>query len=232
MKGKRIFWGVFLVLSGIFMIISKLGFFPDVNAFSLLITVFLVIVIVKSLLRINFFGVLFPIAFLCIIYDKQLGLTSITPGPVLFAAFLLSIGLSMIFHKNSKWFQGREKHDDYSFQDINIEDEDHVRFKNSFSGSIKYINSNKFERADISCTFSGIKVYFDNASMKSENAVVRIDASFSGVELYVPKNWRIEDKTDVFLGGISEKNKSDSVITNTLTLVGNISFAGVEIIYI
>ncbi|MCW8000075.1 hypothetical protein CFK35_19690, partial [Clostridium sp. cpc1] len=60
----------------------------------------------------------------------------------------------------------------------------------------------------------------------------RINASFSGIELYVPKNWNIDDKTNVFLGAISEKNKNDKTTTNTLTIIGDITFSGVEIIYI
>ncbi len=77
-----------------------------------------------------------------------------------------------------------------------------------------------------------MKVYFDNAIITNCNAIVRINASFSGIELYVPKTWNIDDKTNVFLGAISEKNKNDKITTNTLTLVGDINFAGVEIIYI
>lgn len=48
----------------------------------------------------------------------------------------------------------------------------------------------------------------------------------------MPKNWNIDDKTNVFLGAINEKNRNDKTTTNTLTLVGDINFAGVEIIYI
>ncbi len=50
-------------------------------------------------------------------------------------------------------------------------------------------------------------MYFDNAIMTDSNAIVRINASFSGIELYVPKTWNIDDKTNVFLGAISEKTK-------------------------
>ncbi|MBA9010068.1 putative membrane protein [Clostridium saccharobutylicum] len=77
-----------------------------------------------------------------------------------------------------------------------------------------------------------MKLYFDNAVMSNENAVVRINASFSGIELYIPKAWNVDDKTNVFLGSVSEKNRNNQVTTNTLTLVGDVSFSGVEIIYI
>ena len=232
MKKDSIFWGLTLILGGVFLVISKLGYFPDINVFSLLLTVFLVVVIVKSLLKINFTGVLFPIAFICIIYDKQLGLTAITPWTVLMAALLGSIGLSMIFHKHTKWVNTKHNCEDYKFEKIDVEDESNVRFKTSFGASIKYINTDKFEQADFNCSFGAMKVYFDKAIMSKNNAIVRINASFSGIELYVPKTWNIDDKTNVTLGSISEKNRSAQITTNTLTLVGDITLSGVEIIYI
>lgn len=232
MKKDRIFWGFILILGGIFLIINKLGYFPDVNAFSLLLTVFLVVVIVKSLFTLNFSGILFPIAFICIIYDKQLGITKITPWTVLLAAALGSIGLSMIFHKHTKMVNFKCDCEEGKFEKIDIEYESYVRFNNSFSGTIKYINTDKFEQADFKCSFGAMKVYFDNAVMSNNNAIVRINASFSGVELYIPKSWKIENKADVFLASIEEKNKRDEITTNTLTLVGNVNFSGVEIIYI
>lgn len=232
MKKESVFWGVLLILGGIFLIISKLRYFPSVNVFSLLLTVLLVVIIVKSLPRFNFGGVLFPIAFICIIYDKQLGLTAITPWTVLIAALLGSIGLSMIFHKHIKWGNTTFNCEDYKFEKIDVEDESHVKFKNSFGASIKYINTDNFEHAEFNCSFGNMKVYFDNAIMSKDNAIVRINASFSGIELYIPKTWNIDDKTNVSLGAISEKNRNNQITTNTLTLVGDINFSGVEIIYI
>ena len=232
MKKESVFWGVLLILAGIFLIISKLGFFPGVNAFSLLLTVFLLVVIGKSLLHLNFQGILFPIAFICIIYDKQLGLTAITPWTVLMAALLGSIGLSMIFHKKIKWINHEHNHEDYKFEKIDIEDGSNVGFKTSFGASVKYVNTDKFEQADFNCSFGAMKVYFDNAIMSNENAIVRINASFSGIELYIPKTWSVENKTNVFLGDVSEKNRNNQTTTNTLTLVGDVSFSGVEIIYV
>ena len=232
MKKERIFWGVLFILAGIFLVISKLGYFQDVNVFSLLLTVFLVVVIVKSLLRLNFAGILFPIAFLSIIYDKQLGITAITPWTVLIAALFGSIGLSMIFHKRINWVNHNHNCEDYKFEKIDVEDESNVTFKNSFGASIKYINTDKFEQGDFDCSFGAMKVYFDNAVMSNENAIVRINASFSGIELYIPKTWNVNDKTNVFFGSVSEKNRNNQTTTNDLTLVGNVSFSGVEIIYI
>ena len=232
MKKERIFWGVLFILAGIFLVISKIGYVQEVNIFSLLLTVFLVAVIFKSLIHFNFPGILISAAFICIIYDEQLGITDITPWTILIAAILGSIGLSMIFHKHNRCFKHKHNCEDYKFEKINVEDESHVKFKSSFGASIKYINTDKFEEAELNCSFGALKVYFDNATMTNKNAVVNVNISFSGIELYVPRTWRVEDKTNVFLGGVSEKNKNEQVTTNTLTLVGDISFGGMEIIYI
>jgi predicted membrane protein len=232
MKKEKYFWGLLFVLLGVFLIVSKLGYFADVNVFSLLMTAFFIVVIVKSIFKLNFAGILFPLAFIAIMYDEWLGITSITPWTVLFAATLGSIGLSMIFHKHNKWINVEFDSEDYKFEKIDVEDEDHVRFKTSFSGSIKYINTDNFEQADLNCSFGGMKVYFDHAVMKNNNAIVRLDASFSGVELFIPKEWKVQNKTNVFLASIEEKNSSSEMATNTLTLVGDIKFSGVEIIYV
>lgn len=232
MKKEKVFWGLLFVLLGVFLIVNKLGFFAGVNVFSLIMTAFLVVVIVKSIFKLNFAGILFPLAFIAIIYDEQLGITEITPWTVLFAAMLGSIGLSMIFHKHNKWINVGCDSDDYEFEKIDVEDEDHVIFRTSFGGSIKYVNTDNFEQADLSCSFGAMKVYFDHAVMKDNNAVVRINASFSGVELFVPKAWKVENRTNVFLAAIEEKNSSSEITTNTLTLIGDIKFSGVEITYI
>jgi len=232
MKKEMVFWGILFILMGVFLIISKLGYFPNVNVISLLLTAFLVAVIVKSIVRLNFAGVLFPIAFICIMYDKQLGITNITPWTVLIAALLGSIGLSMIFHKHTKCVNFKFDSEDYKFEKIDVEDESHIRIKNSFTSSIKYINTDNFEQADFNCSFGSMKVYFDKAIMSNDNAIVRISASFSGIELYIPREWNVDDKTNVVLGSINEKNRNNQVTTNTLTLVGDIKFSGVEIIYI
>ncbi|MBE6089980.1 MAG: hypothetical protein E7206_18475 [Clostridium beijerinckii] len=232
MKKERVFWGILFILAGIFMVISKLGYFPDINAFSLILTVFLVVIIAKSIPYLNFSGILFPIAFICIIYARQLGITAITPWTVLIAALFGSIGLSMIFHKHVNWIHHNHVHEDYKFEKIDIEDEGNIIFRNSFGACIKYINTNEFEQADLNCSFGAMKVYFDNAVMGSENAIVRVNASFSGVELYIPRTWKVDNKTNVFLGSVDEKNRNNERSTNTLTLVGDVSFSGVEIIYI
>ena len=77
-----------------------------------------------------------------------------------------------------------------------------------------------------------MSVYFNNSKMQNETAVINLNASFSGVELYIPKEWEVEDKTNSSFSGIEVHNRSDLEKTNTLILVGDITFSGVEIFYV
>lgn len=240
MKIERIFLGIVFILGAAFLIISSFfNYFPNINVFSLVLTAFLGIIIVKNVMRMHFPGILFPIALICIIYEEPLGITNITPWPVLMAALLGSIGLSMVFdkqwrwgHRHRRWIHGKYNNEDYRFDKVDIEDGSYVKFETSCGASIKYINTNQFEQADLSCSFGSMKVYFDNAVMCKNNATARINSSCGAIELYVPKTWYVEDKTNVFVGSVDEKNKNNETTTNTLTLVGNINFSSVEIIYI
>ena len=87
-----------------YVVISKFGILPDIGVFSIILTVFFLWLFVEGIRNVNFWEILFSIAFICIIYDEPLGITALTPWTVLGAAFLGSIGLSLIFGgKKRKW---------------------------------------------------------------------------------------------------------------------------------
>lgn len=236
MKKDNIYWGLLFLIGGIFLIISKLGFLGDVNVFSLVIAILLVGIIIKSVISAHFSGIFFPVAFIAILFDEKLGITAVTPWTVLFAALLLTIGANLLFGKKRfNKFYHKSYVDGNNFcgkQSISTEDEGNIRIDTSFQGCTKYINSKNFERCDVDCSFASLKIYFDNAVMKNENAILNMDVSFGGVEIYVPKGWRVVNNASCSFGAINEKNKINSVITNTLTITGEISFSGVEVFYI
>jgi hypothetical protein len=226
---KKLFWGLFFIAAGIFVLFDQLVGFTEISLFSLLCTILLIPIFVKSIFKLNFAGILFPLAFLCIIYSEQLNLESITPIPVLLTALLGSIGLSIIFDRHHIYWDHHEEHFD---QIINGEDKDEVNLSVNFGSSIKYVNSEDFKIAKLKCSFGAMKIYFDNAKIVGDNAVIDLDISFSGVELYIPKDWRIINKVGVSLGGVEQKNSSRDEFKKTVTLTGNVNLAGVEIFYI
>lgn len=230
-KRHRIFTGITLIILSIILIISKFGFLNDFGIWSLLFTIFLIYVIIKSIHPINFGGILFPIAFLCIIYNKQLNIEVLTPWTVLIVAALGTIGLSMIFH-GKECNRNYNRIGNYKFDVIDSEDESNVVQKTSFGATTKYINSENFKQADFDCNVGAMEIYFDKANVKEGKAIVRINAYCSGINLYVPKKWNVENHLEVFLSGVEQKNGNEPDGLTTLVLIGNIKLSGVEIIFV
>ena len=61
---------------------------------------------------------------------------------------------------------------------------------------------------------------------------VTIDSKFSGLKLYVPKEWNVQSHVRAFFGGVDEKGQPSSSGYPTLNITGRIHFGGVEIHYI
>lgn len=229
MKRKNLFWGLLFIVAAVLIIVNGLGVFPEVSIFQIVATIILVGIMIKSIMYVNFPGILFPIAFLCIIYAEAWNITEVTPWPVLLTALLGSIGFSMIF-KQHRW---QDHCDTENFSEvINQPDSNIVNCSVNFGSSMKYINTDNFERANIKCSFGAMKVYFDNAVVSSDRAEIYLDVSFSGVELYIPKTWKVVNEVNPSLGAMEEKNRNAGTDLPIVTIRGNVSFSGVEIIYV
>lgn len=233
-NGEKIFWGLFFILGAAFLLIGKMGFLQEVSAFTIMFAILLTGWFVHSLIHVEFTGILFSLAFLAILFDKQLGITAITPWPVLTAALLGSIGLGMLFH--GRWHRHHHHWEQYSFEEhsetINVDDTSCFTFSTKFGSSIKYINTDELKQANLECSFGAMKVYFDNAAIKDGHAVANLAVSFSGVELYIPKEWQVVNHASASFGAVDEKNRAQTNGSPILTLTGNVSFGGVEIIYV
>jgi len=246
MKKKDIFWGLIFVFAAIFIIVDRLGYFPQIGIFKVVATIILISIMLKSLIHVRFSGILFPIALLCIIYADQWNITALTPGPVLVTALLASIGLSMIFKKDDYWRHYEHwnrhswRHDQRCHNDdgkqfdkvINEPDGNVINCTANFGSSMKYINTDNFEKANIKCSCGSMKVYFDKAVISSGHAEIYLDISLSGVELYIPKTWNVVYDVSTTMGGIDEKNSKIASDSPVVTIRGSISLSGVEIIYI
>lgn len=237
MKKRKIFWGIFFILAAIFIIISKLGIMPDVGAFSVLATVFWLWVFVQGIRHVNFYEILFPIAFICIIYDKPLGIESLTPWTVLAAALLCSIGLSLLFHGKKGGHHhmninltGNES-GDFGSSKEQCNDE-HIYCENNLGSVIRYINSDNFCDAHLENNFGSMKIYLDNAIIQQEAAHLEIENNFGQTVLYIPKEWQVHTDFDRSFGNINEIGACTGESSSILYIHGESNFGQIEIHYI
>lgn len=235
MKNRNIFWGLLFILAAALIILNQFGIFGETNMFVFVATVVLGGIIIESLIHFNFWGIFFPLAFISILYADELNITKFTPWPALFTALLLSIGFSIIFQKNNHYWGNyhHQHHNHSSFSSNVVSDQDDrvVSCSTSFGECIKYVNSENFEKADISCSFGEVKVYFDNASIPSGSAVINLQVSFGSAKLYIPRTWKVICKANVFLGDMKD-NGNNPTDAPVVTIHGSVSFGDAKIIYI
>ena len=149
---------------------------------------------------------------------------------MLIVATLGTIGLSIIFQNKVNINNKVDK--DYEFIVIDEEDKSNIVQKTSFSGITKYINSDDFKQADLHCTCGAMEIYFDRAKIKDKTAVVQINSTCSGIELFLPKEWTIENHISTTLSGIDEKNRNTPDGSATLILIGEITLSGITITFV
>ena len=230
-KARKIMWGSFLLLAGAMVIINGSGTF--IGTFPLLCCILVIPIMLESLLHLNFWGIFIPPAIIGIIFRGDLGIEHITPWPLLAAAVLLSIGCSVLFGKSENscgrcgYFHLEEK--------VSIDDipDDDMTCNVNFGASSKYIRSQNFELAYFNCNFGSIKAYFDNAKLSPNGARLHITAKFSGIELFIPKHWKVANNVSAVLAGVEEKTRNmPDPNSPVLTLTGNISLSGIVIYYV
>ena len=231
----KILWGLFFILAAVYAVVSKLFIMPQVSVFSILLTVFFIWLFLHGIRHVNFWEILFSIAFVCIIYDEQLGITALTPWTVLGAALLGSIGLSMIFkkggrHKPSISFEYDSGNgDDEEAENYDGED---IRIDNTFGTAIKYVNSDNFCRAKVENSFGSLTVYFDNAIIQSGEATIKVENSFGETNLYIPKEWKTENAIGQSFGAVNVHGACEGSSSHVLRLKGETSFGETNIYYI
>lgn len=234
MKNRNIFWGLIFIFAAVFVLLNNFGYFEDINITKILITVLLVYCMFKNVRPLNFFGILIPAAFICILYDDALHLTAITPFPILAAAVFGSIGLSFIFPRKPYYDDNHCHGFDSAFGSSTIDhlNESDVTCKVCFGETTKYIDTPNFQKAYLKCSFGSLKVFFDHAFIEGDSAEIYVDNSFGETDIYLPKEWNVNMLVTATFGDVQEIHKIAQTGAPYVTIRGNVSFGDCKIYYI
>lgn len=231
----KILWGLFFILAAVYVVVSKLWIMPQISVFSILLTVFFIWLFLNGIKNVNFWEILFSIAFICIIYDEPLGITAITPWTVLGAALLGSIGLSLIFKKKSQGPSISFSYDsDSGEKEVETEsyNGEKVNIENNFGSMIKYVNSDNFSKANVENNFGSLTVYFDNAIIQSGKAKIYVENNFGETNLYIPKEWKTDNQIGHTCGNVKVHGVSEGSSSNVLALKGEANFGEINVYFI
>jgi len=224
---KRILLSLYYIGAAVLLIVNEL--YGSMSFWWLLAIVLIAPEVLKFVFRGNFAWIFIPLAVLGIIFPESLGIEAITPWPLLGVAVLLTIAFSLIFRKN--W--NRSVRVNVSDETVESISDDNMSCTVKFGGTTKYFTSECFSRAYLNSKFGSIRAYFDGVKLSPDGAILSINASFSGIELYIPKNWKVTKSVSNTFGGIEEKGRNIADPNSpVLIITGDASFSGIVIHYI
>ena len=236
MKHKNWFWGIIFLAAGAVVIASQVNGFTVLGFWSIAAVVLLAAVLVSSVVYLNFFGIFVPAALLYAILEKPFKWPEISVWVLLFAAVLVSIGFSILFHRQIHRHchhadYACSKHRESTKENV---DGDDLFVNASFSDASKYLHADRLRQAHLTSSFGKLSVYFDNVKLDSAGAEVFVDVSFGKMDLYLPKDWRVEDRVETKGGTVSDHPRGTMQDENApvLTLTGGVSFGSLEIQYV
>ena len=236
---SRVFWGLFFLAAAAYVALSVMGIWSfGINVGILILGIFLIAIIIKSLVSLAWFGVFIPAAVILTLLNYQTDLVDVS-GAVIGASYIVAvlaaIGFSILFHRRSCVKSGFKVIDATEFDEeiIDNQDDSDVQVRTHFGSTTKYVNSSNLRKVVLDCSFGAQKIYFDDAKISKSGCEIIIQSNFSGIELYIPREWDVTNNTKVFAGGVEEKNRARlSANAPEIKLVGELNFSGIEIHYV
>ena len=211
MRGKNVFLGLALIIIAACMVGSAMGYIPNIPWFKLLMSVLFASWSIKSLFKLDFFGMLFPASIIAWIFEKELMIEHLAPFPLVVAAILVGVGLNMIIGKKTFIVKLSREDKDGIYVEGGIEDvrkeewQDGrtVVLENLFNSTSKYVNSASFSSAKLENNFGSANVYFDNANVYNGEATINLENNFGRMNIYLPGKWRATIHQESAFGHIS-----------------------------
>lgn len=219
MKKAKLFWGIMFISIAVLLILNIFGvtfWLPEtIPAWKLFVGLLLLGVSVDSVFRRRIYLIFFPLAFILIIFEKELAeLMGFGSGNIasiwtfLTIAGLLTIGFLLILPKKMK-----------------------IR-PSEMGTSIRYIDASVPFNERITNNLSSCEVYFTNTDRYLNNGTVTIDNNMSSLVINIPRDWYVVPTVENTMGSVNIPKRNDSEGAKRLDIRGTNNMGAVTVKYV
>lgn len=215
----RIITGIIIIAIGVGALLGALNVFPFWDLFSnwwpVLVIVGGLFVLIGDLRNNWLWGTLLVIAG-GLLLIKQHDLLNFNIFSLIIPLFIIGAGLSILIHSQSK---AKTKGSATDMDDVSV----------IFSGSETKNKSQNYKGGKVTAIFGGATLDLRDAKLTGE-ASLDIFVLCGGVELRVPRDWKVVSKAAPIAGGIENKSEGNEDHKGPLlVLTGTVLLGGVEI---
>jgi len=139
--------------------------------------------------------------------------------------FIILAGASILLRglfPRTRWQRSR-------FETSTLEHADEIDVDVTFGGIKLRNDSHQFKGGKVALTFGGLELDLREAVMAAPEATIHIQATLSGIELRVPRDWQVVVQLGTTMGAIDDKTSPPPSPSHRLVLRGDITLGGVEI---
>ena len=236
-RNRNVLSSLLLIAVAVLLVIWKMeliyvpSFIRGVSAWTLVLAMLMLFVMVRSIVDLSFGGIFFPAAILCILFDKPLGITALTPWTVLVVALLLTIAFDRLFPRwsfSGHVFPGRGG----MFTSESSEDEKGMIYHRlKFGSATQYVNSDCLRQVQLQSQFGELSVIFDHVIVEGDTVRIYCQASFGEMHVYVPREWEIINHIRSSFGECKVEYDREVVPENGIRceFIGSVSFGTLKI---
>jgi predicted membrane protein len=223
---KRIAVGAVILLAGLALLLSNLGFLDfEIRRYILrwqmiLIVIGIIFIFSHEKRGTGIILLMIGIAF----YIRDLYDLSFSFWQVFLPSMLILAGVLILF---------KHKIGCTDYQKKSLSDDDIIDEVNIFGGGDRTIVSQNFNGGKILAIFGGSNFNMSRAKLAPGENIIDVMAVFGGMKLIVPEDWKIKINVISIFGGFSDKHthikNSEVPAENVLIIKGFVMFGGGEI---
>ena len=246
----NVFWGIVLLALAALVVLNQIGFFfVTFRLWDIVLAVIGLKVLIDAFVKGKVSNVPIAVGFIFIVLRNQALIPYVSTWTVITVAVLASVGLGFLFPRQRKWrvyrfgdeissgsfsseSSGWGENQHSSSDEISTDNNPSINI--NFGSVSRYLYADALESVRLSCNFGGMEIYFDQVQLHENGATVYLDCRFGGIDLFVPRHWNVVEQVDNTFGGTDVARRIDPLKEGapTLTVVGDVSFGGVDIHYV
>ena len=221
-KTNKIFWGILFILAAVLLLLNAFGVtlpftsvFGRFSAFQIVMGILLVIWMISSLLELKIKDIFFPLAFLFMVFEKNiahaLGLENeniVSNWWLVLGAILLSIGFSILFPPRRHHVSKSNSHTAFSCGTAKKAAQHET---NIMGSSIVYIDCGDFSAKSFKNVMGEFVIRFENEHLYTGGKEIHLENTMGEMVLEVPASWKIRCDMQNTFGEIiyPKKQKTD-----------------------
>lgn len=215
----KLIFALLLILSGILIILDKLTLFTMSGIFTQWWPLLIVFYGLSFFKKNSFKEAIFITTIGLLFLMSNLSYINFKWYQMIFPAILIFIGLRMLNFKTFK----TSKH-------LSTTRLDNVSVMSGFSSNI---NSNNFEGGSVTTIMGSAEINLSEASTGKEIIYLELTTIMGGIDVKLPKNWKVEVTAIPILGGIDYKGNTDNLqdFDTILKINAFCIFGGIDINY-